>query len=125
MDVVAGSVAGCQPRQGGLLVEIRRAGGNVVQESYDAIVRCVGPAIERSEADSPLIGDLIHRGRAVADPAGLGIISDDRGRVVTPNGEADPNLLVIGALRRASSWETTAAPDISVHALAIAKSIIP
>jgi uncharacterized NAD(P)/FAD-binding protein YdhS len=73
----------------------------------------------------PLIANLLHRALSSPDPAGLGIISDDRGRVVTPNGEADPNLLVIGALRRASSWETTAAPDISVHALAIAKSIIP
>jgi len=125
IEIVAGTVASCRPDADGLDVDVRRAGGAIKQERYDAIVRCIGPALERAEAESPLVRDLIERGRAAPDRAGLGISTDPDGRVIRPSGEADPNLFAIGALRRASEWETTAVPDISVHALAIAKSIIP
>ena len=68
---------------------------------------------------------LVDSGRAAPDPAGLGIVTDDEGRVVRPDGTASETLLAIGALRRASSWETTSVPDISVHAHAIARRILP
>ncbi len=125
LDVVAGSVATCTPSPGGLDVELRLSGGGLRGERYDAIVRCIGPALERAEADTPLVQHLIDSGRAAADPAGLGISTDIHGHVIRPGGEADPALLALGALRRASSWETTSVPDISVHALAIAKLIVP
>ncbi len=125
LEVVAGSVVACHPREEGLEVEVRRAGGAVSTERYDAIVRCLGPALERSEAEGPLVRDLIERGRALADPAGLGIVTDREGHVLRPSGEADASLYALGALRRASSWETTSVPDIAVHALAIARRILP
>jgi uncharacterized NAD(P)/FAD-binding protein YdhS len=105
-------------------VEIRRSGGGARTERYDTIVRCIGPALERAEAEAPLVRELIESGHAAADPAGLGIATDDEGRVVMPDGKTQPGLYAIGALRRASSWETTAVPDISVHALAIARCIV-
>ena len=125
LETEAGSVTGCAAADDGLIVEIRRSGGRTRCERYDAIVRCTGPAIGRSEVETPLIRDLIESGRAAPDPAGLGIRTDSAGRVVGPSGEPDASLFAIGALRRASSWETTSVPDIVVHALDIAKQIAP
>ena len=87
-------------------------------------MRCIGPALDRSEADAPLVHALIAEGLAAADPAGLGIVTDEEGRVVGPAGAPSERIFALGALRRASSWETTAVPDISKHAHALAKHIL-
>jgi uncharacterized NAD(P)/FAD-binding protein YdhS len=123
LDVLAGSVVSCVPGRRGLDVVLRLPGG-ARTERFDVIVRCIGPALERSEIDSPLVHDLLATGRAAADPAGLGIVTDEEGRVVGADGQPGEHLLALGALRRASSWETTAVPDISVHALALAKRLL-
>jgi len=123
LELVAGGIAGCVPTASGLEVVLRLRDGTVRKERYDAIVRCIGPALERAESDAPIVHDLIEQGRAAADPAGLGIVTDHEGRVIGPDGRPSERLYALGALRRASSWETTAVPDISVHALALARKI--
>ena len=45
LEVVAGRVASCSGNEGGLDVEMRLRGGGVRRERYDAIVRCIGPAL--------------------------------------------------------------------------------
>jgi uncharacterized NAD(P)/FAD-binding protein YdhS len=129
LEVLAGRVARCEPRPEGLDVSLALvtapAGGGGRVERYDRIVRCIGPALERSEAETPLVRALVASGLAAADPAGLGIVTDEVGRVVDASGAPSERLLAIGAVRRASSWETTAIPDISVHALALATRIVP
>ncbi len=106
-------------------MEIQLSGGPRRFERFDRIARCIGPALERSETEAPLVRDLCASGLAAVDPAGLGIVTDEVGRVVGPSGAPSERIFAIGALRRASSWETTAVPDISVHALALAKHILP
>jgi uncharacterized NAD(P)/FAD-binding protein YdhS len=125
LEVVAGSIVSCEARPEGLEVLVRRAGKSVERVRYDAIVRCIGPALEGLEAEVPLVRNLIERRRAVEDGSGLGISTDEAGHVMRPSGAPDPCLYAIGALRRASSWETTSVPDISVAALEIAKQIAP
>jgi uncharacterized NAD(P)/FAD-binding protein YdhS len=125
LEVLAGSIASCESKPRALEVTLRRPGGKTESQRYQAIIRCIGPALERSEADMPLVHQLVDSGRAAADPAGLGIATDDEGRVLLPDGIASETLLAIGALRRASSWETTSVPDISVHAHALARRILP
>jgi uncharacterized NAD(P)/FAD-binding protein YdhS/quercetin dioxygenase-like cupin family protein len=125
IEVVAGSALSCDPRADGLDVRFREAGGTVRLERYDAIVRCIGPALEGMEADSPLVRDLIESGCAAADDAGLGIVTDEEGHVLGRSGVRDVRLFAIGALRRASDWETTSVPNISVQARDIARQILP
>jgi uncharacterized NAD(P)/FAD-binding protein YdhS len=125
LEIASGSVLSCEPRPSGLHVQIRLPGGALRHERYHAIVRCIGPALSGSESEAPLVRHLIASGRAAEDPAGLGISTDEEGHVVAPGGEPDPHLFAIGALRRASSWETTSVPDIAVHAFQIAKRIVP
>jgi uncharacterized NAD(P)/FAD-binding protein YdhS len=95
------------------------------RERYARIVRCIGPALEPSEAETPLVRALVASGLATADPAGLGIVTDEEGRVVEASGAPSERILAIGAVRRASSWETTSVPDIAVHALALATRLAP
>jgi uncharacterized NAD(P)/FAD-binding protein YdhS len=123
LEVVAGRIVRCEPDVDGLTVELSTARGPVRVERYDRIVRCIGPALERTEGDTPLVRNLVASGLAAPDPAGLGIVTDDLGRVVSASGVGSEALFVIGAPRRASAWETTAIPDISVQAAAIARRI--
>jgi uncharacterized NAD(P)/FAD-binding protein YdhS len=124
LEVVAGNVAACVPNVDGLDVALKLRGAGLRRDRYDAIVRCLGPALERAEADAPLVRDLIATGRAAVDPAGLGIVTEE-GRVVDSKGRASSRLFALGALQRASSWETTAVPEISRQALALARRIVP
>jgi uncharacterized NAD(P)/FAD-binding protein YdhS len=94
------------------------------RERFDAIVRCIGPALDDSEAESPLIAALITGGAARRDPARLGIVTDGDGRVIEGDGAPSERLFAMGALRRASAWETTAVPEISRQAQALAVLLI-
>jgi uncharacterized NAD(P)/FAD-binding protein YdhS len=125
LEVVAGRVARCTSRGEGLDVEIALAGGGFRTSRYDAIVRCIGPALDPSEAQTPLVRALVESGLAKPDAAGLGIETDEEGRVVTPSGRPSERLYALGAVRRASSWEVTAMPDITGQALALAAHLVP
>jgi uncharacterized NAD(P)/FAD-binding protein YdhS len=125
LEVLAGRIARCRPDEGGLDVELVLANAPPRRELFDRVVRCIGPALERSEAASPLVRDLIESGAAMPDPAGLGIVTDGEGRVVGASGVPSEHLLAIGAPRRASAWETTSIPDIATQALALARRIVP
>lgn len=118
-----GRVTACRPRPDGLEVTLRHAGVSR-RERFDAIVRCIGPALDDSEAESALIDSLIHSGQAQRDPARLGIVTRDDGRVIRGDGSPSDRLFAMGALRRASAWETTAVPEISRQAHALARLLL-
>jgi hypothetical protein len=42
-----------------------------------------------------------------------------------PNGEPSNRVYTIGALRRASVWESTAVPEIAAQALALSREALP
>ena len=56
-------------------------------------------------------------------PNGLGIDTTTDGRVVDGHGQASQRIFGIGAVRRASDWETTSVPDIARHAQQLARTI--
>jgi uncharacterized NAD(P)/FAD-binding protein YdhS/quercetin dioxygenase-like cupin family protein len=124
LEVIAGKVASCQADKSGLEVDMRIRGGGARRVRFDAIVRCIGPALERAENDSPLMSALLGNGVALGDPTGLGFVTDDRGRVVRPDGRPLETMFAIGALRRPTEWESTAVPDISKQAAAVAKHLL-
>jgi uncharacterized NAD(P)/FAD-binding protein YdhS/quercetin dioxygenase-like cupin family protein len=124
LERIAGSVVACEPATDQLRVTLRVAGGSTRVVGCHAIVRCLGPALARREGDTPLLRSLIESGQAAPDPAGLGIVTDAHGRIVGGDGTPSSRLFALGALRRASSWETTAVPDIAVHAAELARMIL-
>jgi uncharacterized NAD(P)/FAD-binding protein YdhS len=106
-----------------LTVDIRERSGRQRRERFDAMVRCVGPALDVAEAQTPLLRSLIDGGLATLVPHGLGIETTPEGRLVDGHGEPSSRLYGIGAVRRASDWETTSVPDIARHALQLARAI--
>ncbi len=124
LERIAGQVAACRVRPAGLDVTVRCRGGGTKQLRVDAIVRCVGPALERAETENPIMASLIAGGIAKPDATGLGLTSDGEGRVLRPDGGPCDGLFVIGALRRPAEWESTAVPDIARHAAALAVQLL-
>lgn len=123
LEVLSGSVVQCDAADDGLMVQLSLAGAPSRRERFDAIVRCLGPALETSEAGTRLVRAMVTTGIATPDPAGLGIVTDEQGRVVGPGGVPSDRLFALGAVRRASSWETTSMPEITAHAFEIAARI--
>ena len=103
-----------------IAVTVRTRNGELVHDSVDAIVRCIGPALSLRESATPLTESLLRAGLAIADPTHVGLATDLAGALVQADGSSSRFIYGIGAVRRASSWETTAMPDISAHARAIA-----
>jgi uncharacterized NAD(P)/FAD-binding protein YdhS len=62
---------------------------------------------------------LITGGLATSDPAGHGIAVDATGAVA-----GSTRLFALGAVRRASDWESTAVPEIAVQAERLAQRLL-
>ena len=118
-----GAIDGARRDAGELTVDIHERSGRLRREQFDAVVRCVGPALNVAEAETPLLRSLIDGGLATLVPHGLGIETTVEGRVVDGRGEPSSRLYGIGAVRRASDWETTSVPDIARHAQQLARDI--
>lgn len=123
LDILAGRIVACEANASSLDVAIQLRGGATRTERYDTIVRCIGPALQQSELETPLLGSLRARGIAVVDDSGLGVVTSDDGAFVGRDGRPSDRYFALGAHRRASNWETTSVPDISVHALALARRL--
>ena len=123
LERIAGRVTLLGPDGPRVRLSIAERSGITRIESFDAVVRCIGPALKVSDGESGLITSLVEAGLARRSASGLGIDTDPEGRVIDADGDANPALVALGALRRASDWETTSVPDIVVHARAIATSI--
>jgi uncharacterized NAD(P)/FAD-binding protein YdhS len=80
---------------------------------FAAVVNCTGPG---SPLRQPLVADLLATGAARSGPHGLGLDTDDDGRVLDASGRAWPGVFVLGPGRRGRLWETTAVPEIRAQA---------
>jgi len=123
LEVLAGSVLECRARPLALELTLRLRGGEIRRERVQTLVRCLGPALGRPHAQSPLIASMCSAGLASIDPAGLGIATAEHGRLIDVNGRPSEHLFAIGQLCRASRWETTSVPEIVRDAVAIAAII--
>jgi len=109
------------PRGSGVDVEIQRRSGERSVERFDAVVRCIGPALDVADAETPLLRSLLDGGFARVASAGLGVETAIDGRLVDARGTPSARIFGIGAVRRASHWETTSVPDIAAHAHQLAR----
>jgi uncharacterized NAD(P)/FAD-binding protein YdhS/mannose-6-phosphate isomerase-like protein (cupin superfamily) len=104
-------------------VEIIEQSGVSQTSAFDAVVRCIGPALDAAEAETPVIRSMLDAGLARMSPSGLGIETTEDGRIVDAHGAPSGRILGVGAVLRASHWETTAVPDIAAHARRIAAGL--
>ncbi|MFD5093989.1 FAD/NAD(P)-binding protein [Amycolatopsis thailandensis] len=116
LTVRAAEVDGITETAAGLLV--RLSGGEEL--TVGAIVNCAGAQDDLREVGDPLLDSLLSAEIATPGPLGLGLDTDENGRLVSAAGLP---LWTLGAPRRGSLWETTAIPEIRDQAQRIAEAI--
>jgi uncharacterized NAD(P)/FAD-binding protein YdhS len=89
----------------------------------DWLVNCTGPDPHLFERGQPLMDALLARGLARPGPIGMGLGTDERGRVLDAQGQPSPWLWAVGPLRQGQLLESTAVPEIRVQARDIALDI--
>jgi uncharacterized NAD(P)/FAD-binding protein YdhS len=87
---------------------------------FAAVVNCTGPA---SPLRQPLVADLVAAGAARGGPHGLGLDTDEAGRLTDHAGRPWPGVHVLGPARRGRLWETTAVPEIRAQAEQVAHTL--
>jgi uncharacterized NAD(P)/FAD-binding protein YdhS len=120
-QLLAGRLLALDTAGSRLEARFRKRGGGAPEEllQVDAVVNCTGPPGHSLQADA-LVGALLRVGLAQPGPLGLGLATDDEGRVLDAGGRVLPNLWAMGAVRRGELWESTAVPDIRHQAAALA-----
>ena len=89
----------------------------------DWLVNCTGPGPHIFERGQPLMDALLARGLVRPGPIGMGVGTDERGRVLDAQGQPSPWLWAVGPLRQGQLLESTAVPEIRVQARDIALDI--
>lgn len=90
----------------------------------DRVINCTGPTTDAARSGNALVERLLATGVMRPGPMGMGLDSDDAGRVVGNTGTAEPRMYLVGPARVGSLWETTAVPELRVHASAVAQRIL-
>jgi uncharacterized NAD(P)/FAD-binding protein YdhS len=102
-----------------------RARGESAQSTLvvDRVINCTGPDYDPRRSHDRLLRSLIAQAVAVADPLGLGLITDELGALVDASGRAADDIYYIGPLLRARHWEATAVQELRVHAEQLARHL--
>jgi uncharacterized NAD(P)/FAD-binding protein YdhS/predicted metal-dependent enzyme (double-stranded beta helix superfamily) len=108
----------------GVTLTVRRRGESAPRAlKFDWIVNCTGPGSGREFGLPTLITDLTEAGYLEEDPLELGVRSTPNGRALV-DGRVIEDLLVIGSLRKADEWESTAVPELRLQAALAAQAIL-
>ena len=87
------------------------------------VVNCIGPAMKVDKSRPGLLGSLLRNGTAVGDAHAMGFRTDVVGRLITRRATVDPGIFLVGALRRADLWESTAVLELRRQAEAVAEAV--
>jgi uncharacterized NAD(P)/FAD-binding protein YdhS len=120
LRILAGRVVDAFPKDSRVQVALQwRGNGEPERLSVDRIINCTGPGTSH-RVQEPLIEKLWERGLVLLDELGLGICTDDDGRVISDSGDPIDGLYALGPMRKATLWESTAVPEIRQQAAALA-----
>ncbi len=119
---LTGRVIAARATRDGVELTVRRRGESGTESlRADWIVNCTGPGAGELSIP-PVLSELVAAGRLVRDAHGLGVKTDAEGRAIGASGVV-PDLAVIGTLRKADLWESTAVPELRVHAATTARAV--
>jgi uncharacterized NAD(P)/FAD-binding protein YdhS/predicted metal-dependent enzyme (double-stranded beta helix superfamily) len=122
LTTIAGRVRSAKATRDGVVVEVhRRASDTVESVAVDWVVNCTGPGAG-AMAIPPALAGLIEAGHLEPDAHGLGVRTDEHGCALA-QGRPRTDLAIVGTLRKADLWESTAVPELRVQAAAAARAI--
>jgi uncharacterized NAD(P)/FAD-binding protein YdhS len=119
LTMVRGRVLGVEAAAGELHVLVDADGTH--RFAVDAVIACIGPSAD--PLHDPLLASALVDGVVARHPLGLGLDVDDVGRARRPDGTVHPHLWTTGSLRKGAEWESTAVPELRVHARDLAEAI--
>ena len=125
LEVLAGRLQSVEAGgDGGITVRYRpRHGDGECTIRADWLVNATGVETHIDLRPDTLMGALRMRGRVLPGPHGIGIASEEPGRVIDARGQPDPTLLVLGAMRIGTLWESLAIPELRGQAQALAECL--
>ncbi len=108
-----------------LEISLRQAGsGNSVRTvQVQRVISSLGFELDPRRSDSPLLRNLLRTGVARPGIAGLGLRTDELGRLQSAGGWTWSSLFALGSLRAGELWETTAAYEIQQQAIELAEHL--
>lgn len=88
------------------------------------VINCTGPGIQGRRSTHPILKTLLENNTLADDELGLGLLTNDNGQALNPEGQVVPNLLIAGTLRKATLWESTAVPELRGQAQSAATTLL-
>lgn len=92
--------------------------------AFAAVVNCTGPSSDLRRVADPLIANLLERGQLQADALALGLAVDEDYHLLRADGTPLRNVRYVGPLLKAQRWESTAVPELRVHAKNVADRLL-
>jgi uncharacterized NAD(P)/FAD-binding protein YdhS len=105
----------------GASIEVRVGRSGTVLAA-DRVIMCVGPSADPTR--DPVLARAIESGTLARHPLGLGLAVGADGRVLDRSGVPTSRVWAMGSLRRGAEWESTAVPELRLHAAAVAAAIL-
>ena len=122
LEVIAGRVERLAEDVDGVAVTLRRARSSTTEQlRVGKVINCTGPDTDLARVDDPLVLALRADGLARPDELGLGLHTDEEGRLLDREGRASRRLFLVGPLRKGLLWENTAVPELRVEARRLAE----
>ncbi|UQX09612.1 FAD/NAD(P)-binding protein [Candidatus Mycobacterium methanotrophicum] len=119
--VEAGEVADVSLHGNGVELVVTTTDGSVRRRG-DAVVVATGSMWDRrSLQNSTLWANLLANNVASPHPSGVGVRLDPDGYLIDGSGSTVPDIVCLGSIRMGEEWESTAIPEISAQAAAIAQ----
>jgi len=124
LELLAGRVARLVETATGVTVTYApRDGSSPRQLVVGKVINCTGPDTDLARVRDPLMRALRAHGTIRPDPLGLGLDTDEDGRLMGADGRASDRLTLVGPLRKGRLWEHTAVPELRVEARNVAERL--
>lgn len=102
----------------------QRGSAKLIPLRVRKVLNCTGPRTDYSKYQHPLLVNLLAAGLIGHDPLALGIKALPTGEVLRADGSIVGWLFSLGAPLKGIVWESTAVPEIRVHAAEVARRIL-
>jgi uncharacterized NAD(P)/FAD-binding protein YdhS len=117
LHVIAGRLERLSDDGDAVLVTFSRRGTTTLESlRVGKVLNCSGPDTDLARVRDPLVAALRRDGLIRPDELGLGLDSDEDGRVIAADGRTSSRLSLVGPLRKGRLWENTAVPELRVEA---------
>lgn len=124
LQIHTARVQGYATRDNSILVTLQPRGAASAEiVEVQRVINCTGPDTNLARVRDPLVQHLRTQAFIRPDELGLGLDADASGALVDRSGIANPNLFLVGPLRKGQLWENTAVPELRVEAMQMAQHL--